>query len=109
MVCRCCSWLVRPPFHWSTNRCAVTRNELGVVVGPVGVSTACWLVSARCQGPVPLVMATVLRPLSVEGSVTALHVQLAGDTITVTWLDDVAPQRVRIPRMPTGGPYEPCA
>ena len=54
-------------------------------------------------------MATVLRPLSVEGSVTALHVQLAGDTITVTWLDDVAPQRVRIPRMPTGGPYEPCA
>ena len=68
-----------------------------------------WLVSGRCRGPLPLVMATVLRPLTVEGSVTELHVQLAGDTITVTWLDDVAPQRVRIPRNPLGGLYEPCA
>jgi hypothetical protein len=54
-------------------------------------------------------MATVLRPLTVEGSVTALHVQLVGDTITVTWLDDVSPQRVKIHRTPSGGLYEPFA
>jgi hypothetical protein len=68
-----------------------------------------WLVSGLCRGPAPLVMATVLRPLTVEGSVTALHVQLVGDTITVTWLDDVAPQRVKIHRTPSGGLYEPFA
>ena len=77
-------------------------------------------------------MATVLRPLTVESSVTEMHVQLAGDAITVTWFDDVAPQRVRSPATRTGictshsnsrargvstshvhnragGPYEPCA
>jgi Heparinase II/III-like protein/Heparinase II/III N-terminus len=68
-----------------------------------------WLVSGLCRGPAPLVMATVLRPLTAEGSVTALHVQLVGDTITVTWLDDVSPQRVKIHRTPSGGLYEPFA
>jgi hypothetical protein len=54
-------------------------------------------------------MGTVLRPLTIEGSVTELQVELVGDTITVTWLDGVAPQQVKIPRNPSGNLYEPLA